>query len=150
MNAAAAFQKIADGVQGTGWTAALEVVSGFDVAVLVRRVSRTSQTASKPPCSGSPRDTVSGNCVTKSLENPRDHAARSVRPYSPMGVQTGLAGTATASVPSQSTSSPHMPSFGDLATVRAMGTGETAPVIGFDTEFTYQEDGSRVIDSYQF
>lgn len=150
MNAAAAFQKIADGIQGTDWTATLEVVSGFDVAVLVRRVSRRSQTTSKPPCSGSSRDTASGSCVTKSLENPRDPAARSVRPYSPMGVQTGLAGTATASVPSQSAASPHIPSFGDLATVRAMGTGETAPVIGFDTEFTYQDDGSRVIDSYQF
>jgi len=31
-----------------------------------------------------------------------------------------------------------------------MGTGETAPVIGFDTEFTYREDRSRRIDSYQF
>lgn len=150
MNAAAAFQKIADGVRGTEWTATLEVISGFDVAVLVRRVSRTSQTTSNQPDSGSARDTDSGNCVMKSLDNPHDDAGHSLRPYSPMGVQTGLAGTATASVPSQSTVSPSTQSFGDLATVRAMGTGESAPVIGFDTEFTYQDDGSRVIDSYQF
>lgn len=39
--------------------------------------------------------------------------------------------------------------FGDLLSVRAMGTGRRAIVVGFDTEFTTTE-GVRVIDSYQF
>lgn len=44
--------------------------------------------------------------------------------------------------------------FADLPTVRAMGTGRTRPVIGFDTEFCYEvnESGETVrrIISYQF
>lgn len=47
-----------------------------------------------------------------------------------------------------------IPGFGDLDTVRAMGTGKKSVVIGFDTEFTYLDKGTdrqlRVIDSYQF
>lgn len=39
--------------------------------------------------------------------------------------------------------------FGDLPSVRAMGTGRAGIVVGFDTEFT-TVDGARVIDSYQF
>src|SRR5699024_2026375 len=71
-------------------------------------------------------------------------------PKSPMGVQTGLAGTASACVPSPGINSTSSPAFGDLPTVRAMGSGERAPIVGFDTEFTYAADGSRIIDSYQF
>ncbi|MGM0928822.1 MAG: hypothetical protein ACQEXN_03810 [Actinomycetota bacterium] len=40
--------------------------------------------------------------------------------------------------------------FGDLPSVRAMGTGRTGIVVGFDTEFTTAGTGARVIDSYQF
>lgn len=39
--------------------------------------------------------------------------------------------------------------FGDLPSVKAMGTGRPGIVVGFDTEFT-TVDGVRVIDSYQF
>lgn len=39
--------------------------------------------------------------------------------------------------------------FGDLPSVRAMGTGRAGIVVGFDTEFT-TVGGARVIDSYQF
>lgn len=39
--------------------------------------------------------------------------------------------------------------FGDLQSVRAMGTGRAGIVVGFDTEFT-TAGGARVIDSYQF
>lgn len=39
--------------------------------------------------------------------------------------------------------------FGDLPSVKAMGTGRAGIVVGFDTEFT-TVDGARVIDSYQF
>lgn len=40
--------------------------------------------------------------------------------------------------------------FGALPTVREMGTGQNTWVIGFDTEFTNEPDGTRTIDSYQF
>lgn len=40
-------------------------------------------------------------------------------------------------------------SFRDLPTMKAMGTGDKACVIGFDTEFT-EKGEKRVIDSYQF
>ncbi|MCX2163939.1 hypothetical protein [Corynebacterium auriscanis] len=40
-------------------------------------------------------------------------------------------------------------SFGDLPSVRAMGTGRAGIIVGFDTEFT-TSGGARVIDSYQF
>ncbi|HMS48842.1 hypothetical protein [Candidatus Neomicrothrix sp.] len=39
--------------------------------------------------------------------------------------------------------------FGNLPSVKAMGTGRAGIVVGFDTEFT-TVDGARVIDSYQF
>ncbi|MGP5287193.1 hypothetical protein [Glutamicibacter arilaitensis] len=38
--------------------------------------------------------------------------------------------------------------FGDLPSVKAMGTGRAGIVVGFDTEFT-TVDGARIIDSYQ-
>lgn len=43
--------------------------------------------------------------------------------------------------------------FGSLPTVKSMGTNKTTHVIGFDTEFTYDDNDhptKRVIDSYQF
>ncbi|UQV53640.1 hypothetical protein [Corynebacterium pseudodiphtheriticum] len=40
--------------------------------------------------------------------------------------------------------------FGDLGTVRAMNDGQRRLVVGFDSEFCYRSDGSRVILSYQF
>lgn len=46
-------------------------------------------------------------------------------------------------------SSPSPAAFGELESVRSMGTGREGIVIGFDTEFTTSE-GERVIDSYQF
>ncbi len=39
--------------------------------------------------------------------------------------------------------------FGSLASVRGMGTGRAAQVVGFDTEF-HEVAGTRVVDSYQF
>lgn len=40
--------------------------------------------------------------------------------------------------------------FGDLATIRAAGTGESVIPVSFDTEFVQTADGRRVIVSYQF
>lgn len=59
--------------------------------------------------------------------------------------QTGV-GAAPGSV-AVGVSVPPM-AFGDLPSVRAMGTGRRADVVGFDTEFTTTD--RRVIDSYQF
>lgn len=40
--------------------------------------------------------------------------------------------------------------FGELSSVRAMGTGRAGLIVGFDTEFTATGPDTRVIDSYQF
>lgn len=142
MNAAdIEFQRIADTTSSASWTCTRDVISGVGTAVLVRRVER-SLNASRGTESG----TLSEKRATKSDGNAALTRADAFRPKSPMGVQTGLAGTATASVPAPA--SQH--TFGDLPTVRAMGSGDRAPVIGFDTEFTQLADGSRVINSYQF
>lgn len=143
MNAAVEYQRIVDTLAGTAWTVTREVISGVDTAVLTCRVERFTES---PACSKS--DTAPGKRVTKNPEKPSPTRADSFRPYPPMGVQTGLAGTDKASVPSQPASSSG--SFGDLSTILSMSTGQTAPVISYDTEFTPQKDGSRRIDSYQF
>lgn len=46
----------------------------------------------------------------------------------------------------------HGVEFGDLPTMRAMSTGTSMPVVGFDTEFTYSTEDKlrRIIASYQF
>ncbi len=67
---------------------------------------------------------------------PCDRAAGTGSPSAvPGGVGAGVSAPATA--------------FGDLPSVKAMGTGRAGIVVGFDTEFT-TADGTRVIDSYQF
>lgn len=145
------FQRIVKATADTSWTCTREVISGVDSAVLVRRVERL-QAASEGAGSG----TLSEKRATEIDENCGLTRGNAFRPKSSMGVQTGLAGTASASVPTAAVGTPVVgastgsPKFGDLPTVRAMGSGELAPVIGFDTEFTYLDDGSRVIDSYQF
>lgn len=142
------YQRIVDQLVRTDWSTSHERISGVETAVLCRRVERVLQGPQTDP--GSPsRDTVFGSRVTEDHADSPLTGENAFRPDSPMGVQTGLAGTATASVPS-ATSAAAAGSFGDLATVRAMGTGDSAHVIGFDTEFTHREDCTRRIDSYQF
>lgn len=147
------FRTISEQLRRTTWKVSREEVSGVPTAVLVRRVERTVGGPSGGPI-GAESDTEIENRVTENLENSALTRENVFRPYSPMGVETGLAGTASASVPaeadSESASEAGSAAFGELATVGAMGTGETAPVVGFDTEFTYQVDGSRVVDGYQF
>lgn len=139
------FQRIVEATADTSWTCTREVVSGVDTAMLVRRTERLQESSG-----GSESGTLLEKRSTKTDENSTLTRGNAFRPKSPMGVQTGLAGTATASVSAPRSDSTSEPAFGALATVRAMRSGEHAPVIGFDTEFTYLDDGSRVIDSYQF
>ncbi|GAB3582839.1 hypothetical protein GCM10027579_13250 [Calidifontibacter terrae] len=149
MSAAEEFDRIAETLRPTSWNVALEEISGVETVVLTRRIERLLGGLQKAP-GGASRDTEVENRVTKHPENRALTRENVFRPKSPMGVDTGLAGTASASVSSRPASEGGSGSFGDLATVRAMGTGELAPVIAFDTEFTYLDDGSRRIDSYQF
>ena len=143
------FQSISEQLRNTSWTVSCEEVSGVSTAVLVRRVERAPGGPSEARI-GASRVTEIENGDTKNLSNDPLTREKAFRPKSPMGVQTGLAGTASASVPPLTVSGAGSPAFGDLATVRAMSTGEFAPTIAFDTEFTYLPDGSRRIDSYQF
>lgn len=73
--------------------------------------------------------------------------ARSLAPYGAPGTDRV---TVTASGASPSPVSTPAIAFGDLPSVKAMGTGKKALVVGFDTEFTTTSEGRRVIDSYQF
>lgn len=143
------FRIISEQLRHTSWTVSREEISGVSTAVLVRRVERAPGGPAGGPL-GACRVTEIENGDTGNLSNRHLTRENTFRPKSPMGVQTGLAGTATASVPSPTASEARSAVFGELATVRAMGTGETAALVAFDTEFTYQIDGSRVIDSYQF
>ncbi len=94
-------------------------------------------------------------------QKPRNHAAKRARSLFPMGSPelrpcdrasdepvagaVSVAATDTAPAP---VVTPQI-AFGDLPSVRAMGTGRAGIIVGFDTEFT--TDGvKRVIDSYQF
>lgn len=53
------------------------------------------------------------------------------------------------SSPASSGSSPIAPAFGDLASVKSMGTGRAGIIVGFDSEFTPTGD-ERFLDSWQF
>lgn len=149
MSTAEEFDRIAETLRPTSWNVALEEISGVETAVLTRRIERLLG-GLRNASGGASRDTEVENRVTENPENRALTTENVFRPKSPMGVQTGLAGTGSASVPSGPASGGGSGAFGDLATVRAMGTGEHAPVVAFDTEFTYLDDGSRRIDSYQF
>ncbi|MEZ5209890.1 hypothetical protein [Gordonia sp. (in: high G+C Gram-positive bacteria)] len=140
------YRRVLEGLVDTSWTVDHQLVSGVETAVLVRRVERTLRTSEQPSVS-----VVSGNnpgkVVSEKTEKQGPNCDDAFRPKSPMGTADWPGRNGQASVPSPE---PDKHSFGDLATVRAMGTDQTAPVIGFDTEFTYDADGQRSIDSYQF
>lgn len=147
------FKTISRQLRHTAWTVTRAEVSGVPTAVLVRRVERAAGGLPGGLIGGEPVTEIE-NGDTANLSNDPLTRENAFRPKSPMGVQTGLAGTASASVPakaaSESASEAVSAAIGDLATVRAMGTGEMAPMVAVDTEFTYRIDGSRVIDGYQF
>lgn len=75
--------------------------------------------------------------------NPRKSARGHKTPMGPVSFDPDPAGHVAASVSAPTTA------FGALPSVRAMGTGRPAMVVGVDTEFT-THGGVRVIDSYQF
>lgn len=140
------YARVEEGVAGTPWTVDRELVSGVDTAVLVRRVERPLS-GSEQPAARVDSDNVPGNVVSENAEKQPLTCGDAFRPKSPMGTADWPGRNGQDSVPSPG---PDPASFGDLATVRAMGTDQTAPVIGFDTEFTYDTGGRRTIDSYQF
>lgn len=141
------FKRVAEEVRGTAWHASQETISGVETAVLTRRIQRAPGGGSKLAQLEESCDTEVGNRVTEKLEKCALNRENLFRPKSPMGEghwpgrkagQRARADMAAA------------PGFGDLPTVRAMSTNQFAPVVAFDTEFTYLDDGSRRIDSYQF
>ncbi|WP_280475695.1 hypothetical protein [Nocardia farcinica] len=140
------YQRVREGVAGTPWTVDHELVSGVGTAVLVRRLERPPS-ESEEPAARVGSDNVPGDVVSENVGKQTLNCGDVFRPKSPMGTADWPGRSGQASVPSPG---PDPASFGDLATVRAMGTDQTAPVIGFDTEFTYDTGGRRTIDSYQF
>ena len=82
-----------------------ESVGGVSMAVLVRRVERPENAPKHAPVTDTKqaiealrRDTLSGKCVTKNSKKRPLTRENAFRPKSPMGMETGLAGTASASV----------------------------------------------------
>lgn len=136
----------ASDVEDTDWNARLVDVSlgNPDVkdasffSVLIRRVERGNM------------GWVSETRPTGSFEQSDETAGQDIRTHSG---QIPLWESRLAGLKGQPTCDPAgaaVPAFGDLATVRSMGTGQRSHVIGFDTEFTYISETERVIDSYQF
>ena len=163
------FTNISSQLSGSAWTVSEESVGGVSTAVLVRHSERLLRGQKSGDF-----DKEKFFLVKTDPSFACNTNGNSFRPSSPMGGQEwpGRDGQAVAASvsPSDGTAvggvcdghassgvavedgavaSPEVV-FGGLPTVKAMGTGKRAPVIGFDTEFTYRKDGSRVIDSYQF
>lgn len=144
------FEDIQTTLAGTSWTVSEESVGGVSTAVLVRRSERL---LSGQKSGGF--DKENEILVKTDLSFACDTNGNSFRPSSPMGTEEWpgrTEGSDRAIAPGVDPVGGRSPEvvFGDLPTVKAMGTSKRAPVIGFDTEFTYREDGGRVIDSYQF
>lgn len=136
-----------------------EASASFDV--LVRRRPRVTSTVvtgiAKAGAAGSP-DTVE-ECDNLKMSHILDPAGEPVSPgiptnrdtrsLAPMGSPELRPCDREAAAPVASTVSAPATAFGDLSSVKAMGTGRAGIVVGFDTEFT-TTGGVRVIDSYQF
>lgn len=144
------FDDIQTTLAGTSWTVSEESVGGVSTAVLVRRSERLLRGQK----SG---DFDRENFFPVKMESSFawNTNGNTFRPSSPMGAEEwpGRAegsDRAIAPGPDPMGSSSNEVVFGDLPTVKAMGTGKRAPVVGFDTEFSYRGDGRRVINSYQF
>lgn len=145
-----------------GWTAH-EIVDGGRFQVLVRRTRRggihaphvSPQTAA---LSAQNRSIAPGTLkVPGAIERTRANDFRGIPGFlarghkPPMGPPNSGVMTPTSAQPIAGAASAAPISFGDLPSVRAMGTGRAGIVVGFDTEFTTTgPGGTRVIDSYQF
>ena len=144
------FEDIQTTLVGTPWTVSEESVGGISTAILVRRSERLLSRQRFTKIDSKKIFTVKTDPSFACNTN-----GNAFRPSSPMGAEewpgrTGGSDRAIAPGLDPVGGGSHEVVFGDLPTVKAMGTGKCAPVIGFDTEFTHREDGGGVIDSYQF
>ena len=144
------FEDIQTTLVGTPWTVSEESVGGISTAILVRRSERLLSRQRFTKIDSKKNFTVKTDPSFACNTN-----GNAFRPSSPMGAEewpgrTGGSDRAIAPGLDPVGGGSHEVVFGDLPTVKAMGTGKCAPVIGFDTEFTHREDGGGVIDSYQF
>lgn len=175
------YQRILNDVSGTDWVARLVDVN-VDVdgrseasyfSVLVRRVPRengssllktsenmaeVSETSATDlsnksgKIAGQTIRTISGQNTLGEGQNGLT-AGRSQAVVSPGFSDSASARSAEAPSGDSGEDSDRTVEFGSLPTVRSMGTGESVHVVGFDTEFTYDDPDTpsvRVIDSYQF
>lgn len=172
----AEYQKIVTDIDGTGWGARLVDVAAHHrsrisswFAVLTRRVERgivgqgpVEGSAEVGP-SGGKAGHISNMCPAQTFEEadiPAVQEPLKISGHNPLW-EGGMAWPERASHRAPAAGAPADVSlhadgtgtpvkFGSLPTVQAMGTGVSTWVIGFDTEFTNEPDGTRTIDSYQF
>lgn len=94
--------------------------------------------------------------VPGATERSRAADSRSDRPKTtrghkpPMGMPSSTVVTPALRSPLNAGLQAPSLAFGDLPSVRAMGTGRPGIVVGFDTEFTNTTAQVRIVDSYQF
>lgn len=122
--------------------------------VFVRRQPRTAWSASPGAAKSADKSNLSalsdppGTGI--SAGQTADDRSRSEAPMGSPGLRPCDRASTTASPGGVAGAvSPSATVFGDLSSVRAMGTGRPGIVVGLDTEFT-TTDGVRVVDSYQF
>ncbi|GAA3294894.1 hypothetical protein GCM10017708_31160 [Arthrobacter citreus] len=141
----------------TGWSAH-EITDGGGVfQVLVRRSLRSTLPTVPTSPSHKPPSTRTYSIAPGTLKLPGAidyngaHHSRGIPGFLSRGHKTPMGppsyGFMTPPPAQPATGVPV--AFGDLSSVRAMGTGRAGIIVGFDTEFTTLAEG-RVIDSYQF
>lgn len=134
-----------------GWSAREISDGGGRFQVLVRRSQRTASHSAQNRSIGGGGPKVPPPSERERAGNSRVNPRSSAHGHKPpMGPPSFDRVTVPSSSPVLGSASVSSTEFGDLSSVRAMGTNTPGMVVGFDTEFTTRAEKERVIDSYQF
>lgn len=146
----------------TGWSSHEITDGGGNFQVLVRRSPRSNVTTVSAAPSNNLLSARTHSIAPGTLKLPGAieyngaHNSRGIPGFlarghkTPMGPQSYGFMTPPPAQPSTGPVPGAPVAFGDLPSVRAMGTGRAGIIVGFDTEFTSSAEGARAIDSYQF
>lgn len=132
-----------------GWKAHEFEEAGGQFQVLIRKTARMALTAPQCSVAGALHQTppvTERSRAHKTVDIPGS-SAKGHKPQ--MGPRLSRPDPASRAGRSTSVSTGSVVAFGDLESVRSMGTGRSGLIIGFDTEFT-TDGGERTIESWQF
>lgn len=137
----------------SSWTVSEISDGGAQFQVLVRRsrrVQQTAQTRSITPGGLTVPGVIERVLAMETLDFQRILVRGQKPPMGPVSLDPALAGLVDRRwIETGRNFTEKKIGFGELASVKAMGTKREAIVVGFDTEFT-TGDAGRVINSYQF